>query len=58
MIYAPKGFLELMTLVKQERGLQSNISVFEEIKNYTLVGREVEKINHFGKVPKKKGGFL
>lgn len=58
MIYAPAHFLDLMELVKKEKGIQSNITVFEEIKNYTLIGREVEKINFLGKIPKKKGGFF
>ena len=58
MIYAPKGFLDLMQQVKLERGVNSNITVFEEIKNWTLIGREVEKINNFGKIRKKGGGLF
>lgn len=57
MIYAPKSFIELMEQVKLDRGIESNITAFEEIKNWTLVGREVEKLNSFGRI-KKKGGWI
>jgi len=54
MIYAPKGFLDLLDQVKSEKGIESNITAFEEIRNWTLVGREVEKIDNFGRIRRRK----
>ena len=57
MIYVPADFLNFINTIKLEKGVDKTNQAFGEIKNFALVGREVERIVYFGKVPKKKNGF-
>lgn len=55
LIYVPKIVLEELGNVKLQTGTNKNSLALSEMCNYSKVGREVERIMHFGNPPRKRG---
>lgn len=53
MKYIPKELLEELSIIKASKGLRDS-DAFRDLKNYSMIGREVERLMSFGIQWKKR----